>query len=106
MNYDIINISESMELPITEGKINVDTSKGSITIFMKPGPVHTDNDELIITKVSEDNNIVSLFSESVLINKADIVIFGLRNNSNVKGGNVNTIALRCDGNNWKILYEK
>lgn len=39
-------ISESVELPINSGTLEVDTSDGSVTIFMKPIP-----EPLKITKV-------------------------------------------------------
>lgn len=102
----IIHISESVELPITKGLIEVDTSKGSIIIFMKPSPVHADNETLTITKISPDNNMVSLFSETTLINNAEIIMFGLPIYAKVKKGKVKTLILKSDGTNWKIIHEE
>ena len=103
---DSIRITESMELPITTGKLEVDTSKGAITIFMKQCPPHKLEESLIITKISRDNNIISLFSETTLINNAEIIIFGLPVYAKVKKGKVRTLHLKCDGNNWKIIREE
>jgi len=102
----ITRISESLELPILTGTLEVDTSKGSVTIFMKSGPVHNSNESLTITKISHDNNMISLFSESTLINGADIVLFGLPPYAKVKKGKVKTIILKSDGTNWKIIHEE
>lgn len=99
-------ISESMELPITTGILEVNTSMGGITIFMKTAPAHSYNENLIITKISQDNNTVSLFSETTLINNADIVIFGLPKYAKVKKGKVKTLVLKSDGINWKIIREE
>jgi hypothetical protein len=102
----VVFISESMELPITTGIINVDTSNGTITIFMKPAPPHSEKETLTITKISNDINIVSLFSETTLINKAEIIMFGLPVYAKVSKGKVKTIVLKSDGTNWKIICEK
>lgn len=97
-------MTESMELPITNGIIQVDTSKGGITIFMKSP--QSPGDILTIIKVSHDNNTVSLFSETVLINNAEIIMFGLPSYAKVKKGKVKTIVLEGDNSNWKIIREK
>ncbi|CAH6419099.1 Hypothetical protein HVR_LOCUS293 [uncultured virus] len=99
-------IKESMELPICTGKIEVDTSHGAITIFMKPGPVHTSDEKLIITKISRDHNMVSLFSETTFINGADIIMFGLPIYAKSKKGKIRTLHLKSDGSNWKIIQEE
>lgn len=101
-----ITIKESMELPISTGKIEVDTSNGAVTIFMKPSPVHGPDESLIITKVSRDNNMISLFSETTLVNGVDIIMFGLPIYAKVKKGKVRTLYLKSDGSNWKITREE
>lgn len=99
-------ITESVELPIAIGTLEVDTSKGSVTIFMKSVPAHKDNESLTITKVSSDRNMVSLFSEESLINGAEITMFGLPIYAKVKKGKVKTLVLKSDGTNWKIIREE
>ena len=105
VNNMSVRIIESAELPITIGILEVDTSKSPVTIFMKSAPAHKDNESLTITKVSEDRNIISLFSDASLINGAEITIFGLPIYAKVKKGKVKTIVLKSDGINWKILHE-
>ena len=100
-----IIITESCELPITTGKLEVDTSNCAITIFMKSAPIHSSDDSLIITKISNDNNTISLFSETSLINGAEITMFGLPTYAKFKKGKNKTIVLRGDGSNWKIIKE-
>ena len=101
-----ITITESCELPLSTGKITVDTSSGSITIFMKPSPPHGPGEFLSITKTSSDNNTVSLFSETSLVNGAEITMFGLPVNSKFKKGKIQTLVLRSDGTNWNIIREE
>jgi hypothetical protein len=101
-----VRISESREVPLFSGLIEVDTSKGPVTIFMKPGPVHSPKETLIITKVSADTHTISLFSETTLINDADIIIFGLPPHARVNQGKVKTLILKSDGTNWKIIREE
>lgn len=102
----VVRIFESAELPITTGIIEVDTSKGGVTIFMKAGPIHSHDETLTITKISSDNNMVSLFSEDVLINDAEIVMFGLPIYAKVKKGKVKTLVLKSTETNWKIIQEE
>ena len=102
----ITRISESMELPTKSGTIEVDTSKGGIIIFMNSVPAHSEDETLVITKVSQDNNMVSLFSETTLINKAEIIMFGLPVYAKVKKGKVRTLVLKSDGTNWRIIREE
>lgn len=99
----LITITESMELPVTTGTIHVDTSKGGITIFMKSADIS--GEILTISKVSHDNNMVSLFSETTLVNNAEIVMFGLPRYAKVKKGKVKTIVLKSNGSNWVIIRE-
>jgi len=106
MNTQQICVTESIELPITVGTIQVDTAGGAITIFMKPGPSHGPNETLTITKISKDNHIVSLFSETTLINGAEIIMFGLPSYAKVKKAKVKTIVLKSNGTNWKIIHEE
>jgi hypothetical protein len=105
-NVQVVRISESVELPISVGILEVDTSKGAITIFMNSRPRHSETDYLTIKKVSHDNNMVSLFSETSLINNAEIVMFGLPVYAKVKKGKVKVIVLKSDGSNWKIIHEE
>ena len=102
----VIRITDSLELPLNIGIIQVDTSKGGVTIFMKPVPAHSKDQTLIITKVSQDNNMVSLFSETTLINGNEIIMFGLPIYARVKKGKVRTLTLKSDGINWKIIHEE
>lgn len=106
MSAPLVRISESLELPLTIGTIQVDTSKGGVTIFMKSVPAHSEKEFLIITKISHDNNMVSLFSETSLINNAEIIMFGLPIYAKVKKGKVKTIVLKSDGINWRIIREE
>ena len=101
-----IRITESMELPLTTGTIEVDTTHGSVTIFMRTVPVHNPNEHLTITKVSRDNHLVSLFGETSLINGNEIIMFGLPIYANIKKGKVKTMVLKSDGKNWKIIREE
>lgn len=105
LSQSLKRISESSELPIMQGILEVDTSKSSVTIFMKPAPAHLNTETLTITKVSSDHNMVYLFSDSTLINKAEIVIFGLPSYAKVPGAKVKTLVLQSDGTNWKIIKE-
>ena len=100
-----IRITESGELPISTGTIEVDTSNGSVTIFMKAGPVHTKHESLTITKVSRDHHVISLFGETNLINGNEIVMFGLPIFAKVRKGKVRTIVMKCDGTHWHIIRE-
>jgi hypothetical protein len=99
-------ITESVELPITTGTLEVDTSKEAITIFMRSIPAHKSDESLTITKVSSDRNMVSLFSENSLINGAEITMFGLPLYAKVKQGKLKTLVLKSDGTNWKIIREE
>lgn len=105
-NSKVFRVSESIELPISTGILEVDTSKGAITIFMNSQPAHSETESLIIKKVSHDNNMVSLFSETSLINNAEIIMFGLPVYAKVKKGKVRTLVLKSDGVNWKIIREE
>lgn len=99
-------IKESKELPIDKGKLEVDSSNGAITIFMKSVPMHGPDESLIITKTSRDNNTISLFSETTLINGADIIMFGLPVYAKSKKGKIRTLHLKSDGINWIITREE
>ena len=102
----LIRITESLQLPLFNGTLEIDTSKGSITILMIPGPVHTSNEYLILTKISTDRHIVSLFSDTCLINNANIIIFGVTPCSKLTKGKIKTLILKSDGSNWKIIKEE
>lgn len=101
-----VRINESRELPLFSGLIEVDTSKSPVTIFMKSGPVHSPKESLTITKISIDTNMISLFSETTLIDDADIIIFGLPPHARVNKGKAKTLILQSDGTNWKIIHEE
>lgn len=102
----VTRISESTELPITTGTIEVDTSQGGVTIFMKSGPVHGKGETLTITKVSRDHHLVSLFGENSLVNGNEIVIFGVPGYIKAPRGKVSTLVMKCDGHHWRILREE
>lgn len=101
----LVRITESTELPITTGIIEVDSSAGAITIFMRPAPPHQNNESLTITKVSQDANCIALFSDIALINQAEIIMFGLPQYTTFKKGKIRTVILQSDGTNWNILRE-
>ena len=101
MNKVVIN--ESKELPILSGLIEVDTSKTSITILFNR--IGKKDSMLTISKITNDNNIISLFSDKYLIQGSEIIIFGVPQHANVKKGKINTIVLRSDGKNWNIIKE-
>lgn len=96
-------IFESTELPIMFGTLEVDTTNGAVTVFMKSAPI---NSVLTITKVSSDRNMVSLFSENSLVDGAEITMFGLPIYAKVKKGKIKTIVLQSIGNHWKIIKEE
>jgi hypothetical protein len=102
----IVRISESMELPIFTGTIEIDTSQGGITILMKPGPIHRSGETLTLTKVSHDTGIIALFSDTTLINHADIILFGVPSFAKVNKAKVRTLVLKSDGKNWLIIHEE
>lgn len=101
-----MRITESVELPITCGVLEVDTSGGPITIFMKSTPAHNLDESLTITKISSDRHLVSLFSETSLVNRAEITLFGLPIYAKVKKAKVKTLVLKSDGINWSIIREE
>lgn len=101
-----VRMVESGELPIRTGIIEVDTTKGPVTIFMKKYPPHNSSETLIITKISKDNEMVSLYSDKCLIEGSDIVMFGLPSYAKVPKGKIRTIVLQNNGNQWKILDEQ
>lgn len=101
-----LRISESQELPLVSGLIEVDTATGPVTIFMKPSPAHSPQETLTITKISSDTHVISLFSETTLINGADIILFGLPSRAKVTKGKAKTLTLKSDGTNWKIIHEE
>jgi len=102
----LIRISESIELNINYGVIEVDTSKSGVTIFMKPIPIHKQGETLTIRKISNDNHTISLFSDSALINGAEIIIFGLPKTSRFSKGKIQTIVLKSFGNHYRIVTEQ
>lgn len=99
-------ITESGELPFTAGTLEVDSSNGAITIFMRPAPPHEEDECLIISKTSNDKNMISLFSESTLINGGDIVLFGLPPSAKTNKAKARTLYLKSDGTNWKIIHKQ
>ena len=101
-----ITITQSCELPFSTGRIEVDTTAGSVIIFMKSFDAHNSDESLTITKISNDNNTVSLLSETSLINGADITIFGLPSYAKFKKGKLRTLVLKSNGTHWKIIREE
>lgn len=99
-------LTESSELPIYNGTIEVDTRKGAVTIFMSTCVAHKEDEMLIITKVSKDSNIVCLYSETTLIDGSDILMFGVPTYAKVSRGKIKTLYLKCDGKCWKIVKEE
>ncbi len=96
-----MKINESMILPITSGRLDIDTTAGSIIIYMVSGHA---GDVLEIAKISNDENVVSLFSETTYINDAEIIIFGVpKHLKNIKKGKIRNIKIRCDGKHWVII---
>lgn len=98
-----IVINKSVVLPITSGNINVDSTSKSVVITMRSGRL---GDILKITKISRDSNLVSLFSDEILINNVDIIIFGLPPYVRINKGKVYSITLRSNGKNWIIIKEE
>lgn len=96
-----VTIDESQALPIFEGEIRVDTAGGSITIFMVPAPQSEMN--ITITKISEDDNIVSLYSEDSLINGSEITVFGLPESAETVEGKTRTVKLQSNCRNWDLI---
>lgn len=101
-----ITVVSSGVLPITNGYINVDTSAGPITLFVNAAVNHDITQKLIITKVSNDHNPVSLLAENCLISGAEIILFGLPIYAKVKKGKIRSITLKGDGKNWHIIHEE
>lgn len=86
---DSIRIDSSQLLPLDKNKVDVDTSKGSITLFItKP---QTDCC-IIIKKISNDNNPIILYSEHYPINNSNILIF-----------KCNAMVLEFSNNTWTTL---
>lgn len=98
-----MRILESTILPFTNGTLEVDTTKQSLTIFMKPG---TDEDILKIVKISNDKNMISLYSEEAILNECNIISFGLPSTAKVSKGKIRSITLKWINNGWKIVGEK
>ena len=101
-SYETITINESCDLPITKGTIKIDSSLSPITIFMK----NSDKigDILEITKISHDSNIISLYSDSCLVNDADITIFGSTIDDDM--GTAKTLILKSCESGWIIQDQR
>lgn len=99
----IIRIDQSVELPLTNGILEVDTSKGEVTIFMKSG---INGDSLTIRKISDDRNLVSLYSDTCLIDGNEITLFGLPEYAKVRKGKVRIVILKSDGEHWQTIREE
>lgn len=96
-------LTESQDLPRTSGTLLLDTSGGPITIIMTAGQP---GDQLTLTKISHDLNLVSLYSPTTLINGMEITIFGLPVYAKVTKGKIQTLVLQSDGTHWQIQSEK
>lgn len=101
-----ITIKNSGALPINDGYINVDTTSGPVTFFVSAAVKHDVNQKLVITKISNDHNAVSLLAENCLISGAEILLFGLPIYAKVKKGKVRSVTLKGDGKNWHIIEEE
>lgn len=123
-------VKESTHLPFTNGTINIDSSNGPITIVMTSGQP---GDLLVIRKISEDDNPISLYSEDTFVNGSEITLFGIpEKHENVswpgpwpnsftsfttknpfyskskftKAGSVRVLILKSLNGNWKSVYEE
>jgi hypothetical protein len=95
----MVRITESQELPITSGTLEVDSSKGSIMIHLVSG--HPE-ERLTIHKVSGDAHSIVLYGDTSKIDGNDIVIFGLALNSKLPQGRTRTVRLVSDGTHWSL----
>lgn len=93
LKMNITAVTESQELSQFSGVIKIDTSKGAVTIFMKPSP---NESQLKLVKVSKDNNIVALFSDESLIDGAEITVFGFSKK-------LKNLVLKSNGKNWNMV---
>lgn len=95
----VITVSESGEIPVTDGTVQVDTSKGSITLMLKPGA----GKELLIKKISNDSNVVALYFPDGLIGSGEIIIFGLSGHSRAQKGKAMNVLLRGGLDHWQVV---
>lgn len=95
-----MRISDSQECPINKGNIEIDSVKGSITLFIKSCEKHVKDEKLVIEKISNDDNLISLYCQGCLINNADIILFGTAKFKS------RLLVLKSDGKNYKIIHEK
>lgn len=93
-------ISESCVLPITEGLIEVDTSKGIVNIILPVIEAHIFTC-LKIRKISNDRYYVILVADNCKIDNSELIFFGSQN----KFGKVMNVSLVSDGMNWHITEE-
>lgn len=94
-------ISESQELSHFSGTVSVDTSVGSVTIFMKPAPKN--GSVLKLVKTSTDDNMILLFSDSCKVDGAEITGFGF---TPKQGQKLTELTLRSTDKNWSVLKEQ
>lgn len=95
-------IHESKELPITNGVINVDSTSGSIVIYMKKGNL---GDVLTINKVSKDGNMIYLYCDDNIINRNNIVVFGADRHAKIGYAKNRSIQMKWEIDYWKITKE-
>lgn len=57
-------ITESSQVPHTNGRLQVDTSKGQILLLVPPGQP---GDRLVIYKTSADNHMISVLADSKIL---------------------------------------
>ena len=95
---------DSSTVVVTTGKIFVDTSRRSVLLLITP-PSNGNKDTLIIKKITNDNNSISLFCNGCKIDDNDIIIFGLSPNIDRRIGTSHYIELQSNGPNWKIIRE-
>jgi len=100
-----VTVSQSCEVPIKHGTINVDTTHGGVTLFITPASTRGREQTLTITKITNDKNPVSIMGDNTTVDDADIIIFGLPKYAKVARGKNKTIVLQSIDSDWKIISE-
>ena len=102
-----IRITESMELPIAVGTIEIDTSNGSVVILMMPCPAHTKDETLTITKISQDHHLVSLYGEPSLgLIITTLLPLVCPSMLKLRGVKLGLRSMKSDGRHWQIIKEE
>lgn len=100
-----VTVSQSCEIPIKNGTINVDTTHGSVTLFIPRASIRDNGQSITITKVTNDKYPVSLMGDNTTIDEADIIVFGLPKYAKVSHGKNTTVVLQNIDSDWKIISE-